>query len=62
MSLTFDEILYKEERSIDIQSRNHAGILSNLGGIFFQHKDKFGSFSQLSLKLNGWASIPDFCV
>ncbi len=62
MSLIIDEVLNTEEISIDMPSRNHAGILSNLGGIFFQHKDKFRSFSQLSLKLNGWASIPDFCV
>jgi Uma2 family endonuclease len=62
MKLIVDEVLNQEEISIDMPSRNHASILSNLGGIFFQHKNKFRSFSQLSLKLNGWASIPDFCV
>jgi Uma2 family endonuclease len=48
--------------SIDIPSRNHAVILANICGIFYPYRQNYRFYSQLAINLNGWDSIPDFCV
>jgi Uma2 family endonuclease len=57
-----NDLLVESEISIDMPSRNHAVILSNICGIFYQYRQNYRLYSQLAINLNGWDSIPDFCV
>ena len=61
-STEFQELTDQEFTSTDIPGRNHAGILSNINGLFYPHREKYRLYSQLSVHLNGWDSIPDFCL
>jgi Uma2 family endonuclease len=40
-------------------SFNHSRVAQNLGVLLHKHADRFDILQQLSLRLNGWATIPD---
>ncbi len=63
--LTDNEIidLYQNEnQSIDMPSRNHARIWSNLVIAFAKYQQQYTIYSQLSLNLNGKNTVPDICL
>jgi Uma2 family endonuclease len=51
-----------ENLSVDMPSKNHASVWSNIVMSFQKYKTKYRIFSQLSVVLNGKETIPDLCI
>ena len=51
-----------ENLSIDMPSKNHASVWSNIVMSFYQYKNKYRIFSQLTVLLNGKETVPDLCI
>ncbi|MCU0451029.1 MAG: Uma2 family endonuclease [Bernardetiaceae bacterium] len=63
--LTDKEVIaqYQNENlSVDIPSRNHARIWSNLVIAFAKFRQQYTIYSQLSLNLGGKVTVPDVCL
>ena len=43
-------------------SLNHSRVAQNIGVALHAHADRYDVFQQLSVRLNGWPSIPDIAV
>jgi Uma2 family endonuclease len=56
--LASDEI--QEDRPMP--SRNHARVAQSLGALLHVSRAPFDIYQQLSLDLDGWATIPDICA
>jgi Uma2 family endonuclease len=57
-----EDFVYYEPQSIDMPSRNHALVQSNLVVALSKFGDKYQVFSQLSIELYGVQYIPDLCL
>jgi len=57
-------VLSKDEIQEDhpMPSRNHSRAAHNLSVVLDRFKDRFTSYQQLSLDLDGWQTIPDLCL
>ncbi len=51
-----------ENLSVDMPSKNHASVWSNLVMSFHQYRNKYRIFSQLTVLLNGKETVPDLCI
>lgn len=56
--LSSDEIQEDRPRP----SRNHARAMHNLSALLDAFKDRYVTYDQLSLNLDGWQTIPDLCL
>lgn len=62
LSIVQEDFVYYEPQSVDIPSRNHALVQSNLVVALSKFSDKYQIFSQLSVELGGVQYIPDLCL
>jgi Uma2 family endonuclease len=51
-----------ENTSTDIPSKNHSKSWSQIVISLSKYRKQYDIYSQLSINLNGWASIPDICL
>lgn len=56
------EYFNAQENSIDMPSRNHSIVQSNLPIAFYPLRDKYRIFTELNLKLANISTIPDACI
>lgn len=58
-----ETIQYELERNKPMPSKLHSIIQSNLIGLFFVHyNDIYRVYSELSISLEGWDSVPDIAI
>ena len=57
-----EDFVYYEPQSVDMPSRNHSLVQSNLIVALDKFIDNYQAFSQLSIELNGVQYIPDVCL